>query len=229
MSITDNVKTILNNICVYETKYHRPPNSVKLLGASKKQSAEKIIAAYHAGLTSFGENYLQEAEEKMALIPADIAPYIEWHFIGHIQRNKTRKIAEHFSWVHSVDDIRIAERLSEHRPEYLPPLNVCIEVNISNEGSKSGIAIKNTIEFARECALLPRLTLRGLMAIPAHADTFAKQREQFHTLNELKQALIKQNLNIDTLSMGMSDDYEAAIAEGSTIVRIGTALFGARN
>lgn len=225
MFVKTNLQNILTTIHSLESKYHRPPNTVTLIGASKKQSPDKILEAYNAGLTHFGENYLQEALDKIAVLPNDIT----WHFIGRPQRNKTRKIAEHFAWVHGIDDIRVAERLSEQRPEHLPSLNICIEVNINHETTKSGVSIDAVKDLANACAVLPKLHLRGLMAIPAPADTLEKQREQFRQLRNLKDQLEKSGLTLDTLSMGMSEDYEAAIAEGSTIVRIGTALFGARN
>ena len=216
---------LLTAIREAENKYHRPLNSVQLLAVSKGQNVNKIIEAYHAGQYAFGENYLQEALAKMALLPDK---NIEWHFIGQLQRNKTRKIAEHFSWVHSVDDILLAQRLNDQRPEHLPPLNICIEVNMSHEKNKSGVAISEVLTLANACQPLPRIKLRGLMVIPAATHDVEKQRATFHQLFLLQQSLLAQSILVDTLSMGMSDDYEAAIAEGSTIVRIGSALFGAR-
>jgi pyridoxal phosphate enzyme (YggS family) len=203
----------------------REPDSVALLGVSKTFDADAVAQLHDAGLTRFGENYLQEAQGKLAAL-ADRA--IEWHFIGPIQRNKTRPIAENFSWVQSVDRLQIAERLAEQRPAALPPLNVLLEINVSGEASKSGVAPDQLAALAAVVASLPRLTLRGLMAIPvptpdvtAQRAAFARVREAFDTLNADGHAL-------DTLSMGMSNDLEAAIAEGATLVRVGTALFGQR-
>ena len=222
-----NLITIQNQIAAYEKKYGREAGSVQLLGVSKGQSIAKMAEAYQAGLTRFGENYLQEAQTKMAALSDKT---IEWHFIGNIQSNKTRKIAELFSWVESVNHIDIAKRLNDQRPSHLPPLNICIEINISHETSKHGIATMDLMPLIHACLALPQLKLRGLMVIPApqqHAD-FTLQRETFHQLNMLWQLLRKQGVILDTLSMGMSDDFEAAIAEGATQVRIGTALFGKR-
>jgi pyridoxal phosphate enzyme (YggS family) len=222
-----NVATIQDRIAAYEKKYGRDAGSVQLLGASKGQSIEKIIAAYAAGLRHFGENYLQEAQTKMEAL-ADKA--IEWHFIGSIQTNKIKKMAELFSWVESVDSKETAKRLNDHRPAHLPPLNICIEVNISHEQSKHGVITADILPLAEYCLTLPRLTLRGLMTIPAPQKTndITTQRQTFHSIVLLAQSLQQHGIPIDTLSMGMSDDFEAAIAEGSTQVRIGTALFGKR-
>ena len=198
---------------------------MKLLAVSKNQAVEKILSAVEAGQFCFGENYLQEALSKIPLLPKSI----EWHFIGPIQSNKTRKIAEHFAWVQSVDNIDIAKRLNDQRPANLPPLNICIQVNISKETSKSGVAENKVRTLIEDCSSLSRLTLRGLMAIPAFHAHFVDQRKTFHLLFSLWSSLCQQGLMLDTLSMGMSADVEAAIAEGSTLVRLGTALFGARN
>lgn len=222
-TIQENITSILTQIRQTELKYSRKPNSVSLLAVSKGQSLEKIKEAYASGHMAFGENYLQEALLKIAELPD-----AEWHFIGHIQRNKTKKIAEHFNWVHSVCDETIAKRLSDQRPSSLPPLNVCIEVNISSESSKLGVDISKLTEIAAFSQALPNIKLRGLMAIPAPKKTLDEQRAQFQLLRELFDNLNKKNLNLDTLSMGMSEDFEAAIAEGATIVRIGTAIFGPR-
>lgn len=218
-----NLTTIKNQISEYEKKYSRPADSVSLLAVSKKQSADKIREAYAAGQRAFGENYLQEALQKMQSL-ADLK--IEWHFIGPIQSNKTKKIAEHFHWVQSVDSLKIAQRLNDQRPDHLPPLNICLEINISGEASKSGVAPHEAAALATACRELPRLKLRGLMTIPASGNA---ARQQFHLMFELFQQLNLAGHALDTLSMGMSDDYEAAIAEGSTLVRIGTALFGERS
>lgn len=198
-------------------------STIGLLAVSKTKPAAAIREAYAAGLRDFGENYLQEALGKQQeLIDLDLC----WHFIGPIQSNKTRAIAEHFSWVHSVDRLKIAQRLSEQRPAQLPPLNICLQVNVSGETSKSGCAPEELPDLANAVACLPRLRLRGLMAIPEPTDDTAAQHAAFARLRELQQTL---NMPLDTLSMGMSHDLEAAIAEGATWVRIGTALFGERD
>lgn len=227
-----NLKKIQTLIAEYENKYQRKPGSVQLLGASKGQSVEKMRAAWQAGLHRFGENYLQEALEKIAAFAQDnddqSLPPLEWHFIGPLQSNKTRKIAENFAWVQSVSNEKIAKRLNDQRPQSLPPLNICIEVNTSNEPSKSGLRDKQeVISLAKYCLALPRLRLRGLMTIPAPQSDLAAQRETFHKIFELWQTL-RQEFPFDTLSIGMSGDFEAAIAEGGTLVRIGTAIFGQR-
>ena len=226
MTIANNLIAIKSQITTFEKKYARSPNSVSLLAASKKQSITKIQEAYHAGQRAFGENYLQEALQKMAAL-AELA--IEWHFIGPIQSNKTRKIAEHFHWVQSVASLTIAKRLNDQRPAHLPPLNICLEINLNAETSKSGIAPDQVAALAVACATLPRLKLRGLMAIPAPAATLDEARRNFHGAQQLWQQLNEQGFALDTLSIGMSDDFEAAIAEGSTMVRIGTAIFGSRS
>ena len=196
---------------------------IGLLAVSKTKPAEAIREAHAAGLRDFGENYLQEALEKQTQL-ADL-PLI-WHFIGPIQSNKTRPIAEHFDWVHSVDRLKIAQRLSEQRPAHLPALNICLQVNISGEDRKSGCSPEELTALARAVVALPNLRLRGLMAIPEPTDDVAAQHAAFARLRQLRDELA---LNLDTLSMGMSHDLEAAIAEGATWVRIGTALFGARD
>ena len=225
MDIKNNLSVIKNLIRQYELQYGREPRSVKLLAASKGQSIEKIEQVFNAGQAAFGENYLQEALQKIQQL-AHLA--IEWHFIGPIQSNKTRKIAQHFAWVHSIDDLKIAERLNHQRPATLPPLNVCIQVNISAEASKSGIALEEMNKFAETFKNFPRLKLRGLMSIPTAGNDFATQRKYFHRLFLAYQTLCSQGFLLDTLSMGMSADFAAAIAEGSTLVRIGTAIFGKR-
>lgn len=225
LNITENIAAVKTRINDYAKKYGRDPSSITLLAASKTQSIDKILSAYHAGQRIFGENYVQEALEKCHLLPTDI----EWHFIGHIQRNKTKIIAEHFAWAHSIDNLTIAKRLNDQRPAHLPPLNVCIELNIDHETTKSGVLTNEAaIELANHCLTLPRLKLRGLMAIPAPQKILADQRKEFHQLTLLWQQLCECGFTLDTLSMGMSDDLEAAIAEGTTLVRIGTAIFGPR-
>lgn len=201
----------------------RDPEQVRLLAVSKTHPAAAIRAAYACGQVDFGENYLQEALAKQQEL-ADLP--LRWHFIGPIQSNKTRAIATHFDWVHSVDRLKIAQRLAEQRPEELPPLNICLQVNVSGEASKSGCAPEELPALAEGAAQLPRLKLRGLMAIPEPTDDVAAQRAAFARLRELQAGLPYE---LDTLSMGMSHDLESAIAEGATWVRIGTAVFGARD
>lgn len=203
----------------------RVPGSVHLLAVSKTFPAADLRAAYQAGQRAFGESYAQEALPKIAEL-ADLA--IEWHFIGPLQSNKTRPVAEHFAWVHSIDRLKIAERLSAQRPPQSPPLNVCLQVNVSGETSKSGVTLAEAATLAHAVAGLPNLRLRGLMAIPAPSDDPAEQRAPFVRLRQLLEQLNAEGCALDTLSMGMSHDFAAAIAEGATLVRIGTALFGQR-
>ena len=224
-SIAINIAELLQQIRAAEHRFARQPNSVTLMAVSKTRPAEAVREAYQAGLRHIGENYLQEALDKIEALP-DLD--IVWHFIGPIQSNKTRPIAEHFAWVHSVDRLKVARRLSEQRPVELPPLNICLQVNISGEASKSGVTPAELPEIAAEVAKLPNIQLRGLMAIPASSDQFEAQREPFRQLRELQEQLNQQGLKLDTLSMGMSGDMQAAIAEGATMVRIGTDIFGAR-
>jgi pyridoxal phosphate enzyme (YggS family) len=225
-SISENLQQIKNQIHEGELRYARQPHSVSLLAVSKNQSISAIEAAYQAGQYAFGENYLQEALTKMAALPY---PELEWHFIGPIQSNKTKKIAEHFQWVHSICDAKTAARLNSQRPDHLPPLNICLQVNVSDEATKSGITdVDALLLLAQECVAYPHLQLRGLMAIPAEKNIFADQRAECHKLKLLFEILCKKGLKLDTLSMGMSSDLDAAIAEGSTMVRIGTKIFGGR-
>ena len=205
----------------------RDPARVGLLAVSKLQPAQAVRQAQQAGQQAFGENYVQEALDKMAAL-ADLRGAIEWHLIGPLQSNKTRVVAEAFDWVHSVDRLKIAQRLSEQRPAQLPPLNVCLQVNISGEASKSGLLPQEVAQVAAAVAALPRLRLRGLMAIPGLAQGLQAQQAPHRALRLLQQDLNQRGLALDTLSMGMSDDLEAAVAEGSTMVRVGTAIFGAR-
>lgn len=193
---------------------------------SKTWPASDVREAALAGQKSFGENYVQEGTEKAKSL-ASLG--LDWHFIGPLQSNKTRPVAEAFHWFHSVDRLKIAERLSEQRPENLPALQVCIQVNVSNESSKSGVSIDEVAALAHCVAKLPRIRLRGLMAIPEAVDDFAQQRAAFRRLREALEQLNKEGLLLDTLSMGMSHDLEAAIAEGATMVRVGTAIFGERS
>ncbi len=203
----------------------RSAQSVTLLAATKAQPPEVLRAAADCGLGHFGESYLQEALPKLDAL-RDCA--LTWHFIGQIQANKTRPIAERFAWVHAVDRLRIAERLAAQRPHYAPPLNVCLQVHIGGEASKGGVEAAQLPALARAVASLPRLTLRGLMCIPPEESAVPRQRAWFRELRELCAALNSQGLELDTLSMGMSGDFEAAIEEGATLVRVGTALFGPR-
>lgn len=203
----------------------RDPAGVRLLAVSKTWPAESVREAAAAGQRAFGENYVQEGVAKVEAL-ADLE--LEWHFIGPLQSNKTRLVANRFAWVHSIDRLKIAERLAEQRDVHLPPLDVCIQVNVSGEASKSGVAPADLPELARAVASLPRLRLRGLMAIPEPTPDVALQRARFASLRMLRDELNAAGLGLDTLSMGMSDDLEAAIAEGSTMVRVGTAIFGAR-
>ena len=208
----------------------RGKNEVRLLAVSKTFPAEAVVEAMTAGQRAFGENYLQEGLDKMqevARLQPDAA--LEWHFIGPIQSNKTRPIASHFQWVHTVERLKIAQRLSEQRPEELGPIDICLQVNISGEASKSGASEAELPELARQVAALPNLRLRGLMAIPEATTDEAQQRAAFARLRTLFEALRAQGLALDTLSMGMSGDLRAAVAEGATIVRIGSAIFGARH
>ena len=201
---------------------------VTLLAVSKTKPVEMVEEAYKTGQRDFGENYLQEAVDKIEALKG--LSDITWHFIGPIQSNKTRDIASHFQWVHSVDRLKIARRLSDQRPEGLPPLNICLQVNISGEESKSGATLKELDELVTAVAALPNLTLRGLMAIPAPSHDPGQQRQPLRAMKQTLDRLNKaQNLSMDTLSMGMTGDLEAAIEEGSTMVRIGTALFGERD
>jgi pyridoxal phosphate enzyme (YggS family) len=204
----------------------RDAAEVRLLAVSKTWPADSVREAAAAGQRAFGENYVQEGAEK---VDALAGLGLEWHFIGPLQSNKTRLVANRFVWVHSIDRLKIAERLSAQRDAHLPPLEVCIQVNVSGEASKSGVAPGELPELAHAVAGLPRLRLRGLMAIPEPTSDVALQRARFATLRQLRDQLNADGLALDTLSMGMSDDLEAAIAEGSTMVRVGTAIFGSRS
>lgn len=204
----------------------RRPDGITLLAVSKAMPITAIRAAHAAGQTDFGENYVQEALDKIRATTG-LTP-ITWHFIGPIQSNKTKLIAENFSWVHSVDRQKIAERLSRNRPESLPPLQICLQVNVSGEDSKNGVAPEEVSSLAAAIVRLPRLRLRGLMAIPEPTTDTGLQHSRFRLLRKLLDQLKQQGLELDTLSMGMSHDLEAAISEGATIVRVGTAIFGER-
>jgi pyridoxal phosphate enzyme (YggS family) len=229
-SISQNLQAVQERIGAAARTVSRNAQHISLLAVSKTFGPEAVIEAAQAGQRAFGENYLQEALDKMAAVRT-LQPglTLEWHFIGPIQSNKTRPIAENFDWVHSVEREKIAQRLSEQRPAHLPPLNVCLQVNISGEASKSGATAEQAEELAHRVAGMPRLKLRGLMAIPEPEGGFEQQRQPFRQLRELYDRLCAQGLALDTLSMGMSADMAAAIAEGSTMVRIGTAIFGQRH
>lgn len=223
-TITERLKQIRMQISEAELACNRQPGSVLLLAVSKTKPAEDIAAAYRTGQRHFGENYLQEALRKQQ----ELGAYdITWHFIGPIQSNKTKALATHFDWIHSVDSLKIAKRLSEQRPPHLPPLAVCLQVNISNEPSKSGITLDELPLLCEQVAKLPNLKLRGVMAIPAPQQDFEQQRQPYKTLYQAVAKL--EQPKIDTFSFGMTGDLKAAIIEGSTIVRIGTALFGERD
>jgi len=227
--IPQNLQAITSTIVAAAQDVGRAPQSVQLLAVSKTFGPDAVLEAVQAGQRAFGENYLQEALDKIAALKAAGAPALEWHFIGPIQSNKTRPIAEHFDWVHTVEREKIAQRLSEQRPAGMAPLQICLQVNISGEASKSGVAPAELAQLAHKVAALPNLTLRGLMAIPEPAEDFAQQRAAFAQLRVLYQQLRADGLALDTLSMGMSADLRAAIAEGATIVRVGSAIFGSRN
>jgi len=224
-TIASNLQAVRDAIASAAVGADRHAGDINLLAVSKTFAPDALREAYQAGQTCFAESYVQEALDKIAALQ-DIP--IEWHYIGPIQSNKTRAIAENFAWVHSVDRLKIAKRLSEQRPAHLPPLQVCLQVNISQEASKSGAVPDEVDALAHAIAKLPNLKLRGLMAVPAPSDEIAAQRLPFAKLRELRDQLNRQGLQLDTLSMGMSHDFAAAIAEGATIVRIGTAIFGDR-
>ncbi len=227
-SVIDNLQLVHSRIAAACAAARRPVSSVTLLAVSKTFGPDAVRAAFAAGCRQFGENYVQESLDKITAL-ADLRSAIGWHLIGPLQSNKTRPVAEAFDWVHSVDRLKIAQRLSEQRPPSLAPLNVCLQVNISAEPSKSGLAPAEVPAVALAVAALPRLRLRGLMAIPEPAADTAAQRTPHRALRELLTALNNQGLALDTLSMGMSADLEAAVAEGATIVRVGTAIFGGRS
>lgn len=225
-NIEKNLSQVQRLIETDASKYGRDADSILLLAVSKKMPADAIRAAQRLGQRDFGENYLQEALEKInELQELDLV----WHFIGAIQSNKTRNIAENFAWVHCLDRLKIAKRLSEQRPASLPALNVCIQVNLDDEAGKAGIAVDQIQELATSISQLKNIRLRGLMAIPEKRSDLSAQREAFARLKVALQELQEQGIDCDTLSMGMSGDLEAAIAEGSTLVRIGTAIFGERS
>jgi len=224
--VTENLRKIRDLLAKAAVDAGRDADSVKLLAVSKKQPVSSVLEAIQAGQRDFGENQVQEGLEKIAAIAND---ELIWHFIGHLQTNKTRSVAEHFDWVHSVDRLKTAERLSRQRPDDLGDLNVCLQVNVDAEDSKSGLPPAAVLELAAAVVELPQLKLRGLMCLPAVRQDFEAQREPFTRLRRLADQLRASGIPTDTLSMGMSGDYRAAIFEGGTIVRLGTAIFGARS
>jgi pyridoxal phosphate enzyme (YggS family) len=226
--IAANLQAVNARIAAAAQQAGRAAGEVTLLAVSKTFPAAAVRAAYEAGQRAFGENYVQEGVDKIALLD-DLRGALCWHFIGPLQSNKTRIVAEHFDWVHAIDRLRIAQRLSAQRPAGMAPLQVCLQVNISAEASKSGVTPDEVPALARAVAALPGLRLRGLMAIPEPVADVTAQRRPFAALRALLDALRADGLAVDTLSMGMSADMEAAIAEGATLVRIGTAIFGARD
>ena len=228
-SIGSNLQEVKRRIAAACKHAGRPANSVTLLAVSKTFDADAVRQALASGQLAFGENYVQEALAKIDAL-ADLRPQLQWHFIGPLQSNKTRAVAEAFDWVHSVDRLKIAQRLAAQRPAGLPPLNLCLQVNISGEASKGGVAPADLPALALAVAALPSssVRLRGLMAIPEAATGDAAQRAPHHALRLLQSALQAAGLELDTLSMGMSDDLEAAVAEGASLVRVGTAIFGRR-
>ena len=225
IGVTENLSLISDLLRATAIEAGRDPESVRLLAVSKKQALDAVREAAANGQRDFGENFVQEGIGKIRAL-ADLG--LTWHFIGHLQRNKTRAVAEYFDWVHTIDKLNTARRLSAQRPDDLPPLDVCIQVNVDDEASKFGAAAGAVPELAAACAELPNLRLRGLMCLPAVRADFGKQRAPFRALRNLAEKLRTNGLDTDTLSMGMTADYRAAVFEGATIVRIGTALFGER-
>lgn len=226
IGVTENLAEIRDLLAKSAVKAHREPDAVRLLAVSKKQPLTRVLEAAAAGQRDFGENQVQEGLDKVA---GTASQALTWHFIGHLQTNKTRPVAEHFDWVHSIDRLKIAERLSRQRPADLLPLQVCLQVNIDDELAKSGVSPAALPELALAVAELPQLELRGLMCLPEIRHDFEEQRKPFRQLRELSESLADSGIATDTLSMGMSNDFEAAIVEGATIVRIGTAVFGPRS
>ena len=225
-SVSDNLVQVRKRIALASQAVGRSPEAVKLLAVSKTMPAQAVREAYAAGQLAFGENYIQEGVDKIASL-ADLP--LEWHCIGPIQSNKTKLVAENFAWVHSIDRLKIAERLSAQRPSHLSPLQVCLQVNVDGGSNKSGVAPEELLALAQAVAKLPHLQLRGIMTIPEPAETEAEARAVHHQAKTLFDNLNHAGLKLDTLSMGMTSDLEAAVAEGSTCVRVGTANFGARS
>ncbi|MFP2487231.1 YggS family pyridoxal phosphate-dependent enzyme [Enterobacter ludwigii] len=227
--IAHNLAQVRDKISAAATRCGRASEEITLLAVSKTKPASAIADAIEAGQHAFGENYVQEGVNKIRFFQEQGKTDLQWHFIGPLQSNKSRLVAEHFDWCHTIDRLRIASRLNDQRPEALPPLNVLIQVNISDENSKSGIALEELDALAADVVALPRLTLRGLMAIPAPESSYERQFAVAQQMAVAFEALKARYETVDTLSLGMSDDMEAAIAAGSTMVRIGTAIFGARD
>ncbi len=227
--IPANLQAVQTRIAQACERAGRSPDSVRLLAVSKTFDAEAVRQAWAAGQRAFGENYVQEGVDKIRQLRESAAVGIEWHCIGPLQSNKTRLVAEHFDWVHSIDRLKIAQRLAEQRPPGLAPLQVCVQVNVDGGPNKSGVAPSAALELAQAVAALPQLRLRGLMCIPEPAPDFERACERFGRARALFEQLRAQGLELDTLSMGMSDDLEAAVASGSTLVRVGSAIFGARH
>ena len=225
-AIATNLQAVRERIAKAARAAGREPGEIMLLAVSKTKPLADILCAAEAGQTAFGENYAQEGVDKMIVT---VDRNLSWHFIGPLQSNKTRLVAEHYAWVHSIERLKIAERLSAQRPTQLPPLQVCVQVNVSGEASKSGCAPEEALALCQAISTLPGLSLRGLMAIPEASEDPAAQRAPFRQLREIADSIRAAGVPLDTLSMGMSHDLEAAIAEGATIVRIGTAIFGERN
>jgi len=223
--VTENLRKIRELLAKAAIDAGREDSTVQLLAVSKKQSLAGVIEAAAAGQRDFGENFVQEGLEKIAAVSRND---LCWHFIGHLQANKTRSVAAHFDWVHTIDRLKTAQRLSQQRPATLGKLNICLQVNIDDEPGKSGVNVDELFELAEQVAQLPRLHLRGLMCLPALRTRFDDQRKPFAAMRDLLGMLRRQNLEVDTLSMGMSSDFRAAIFEGATIVRLGTAVFGKR-
>jgi hypothetical protein len=234
--ITNNLMQVKQRLELAAEASKREPEEIELLAVSKTFPAQDIEEAMHAGQTAFGENYVQEAVEKITLL-AKLRPWLVWHFIGPLQSNKTKEVAEHFDWVHSIDRLKIAERLSAQRGDFsdLADLQVCVQVNVSDEDSKSGVPLNEAEDLCNVIAILPHLTLRGLMTIPAPTENKTEQQQAFASVRECFGQIKAKHLNdigyefFDTLSMGMSDDLESAVAEGGTMVRVGTAIFGKRD
>ncbi len=223
--VTENLRKIRNLLAKATVDAGREPDSIRLLAVSKKQPVSLVLEAVAAGQREFGENFVQEGLEKIAAVGHDD---LCWHFIGHLQSNKTQAVADHFDWVHTVDRFKTAERLSRQRPQHLGDLKLCLQVNIDVEPGKSGAAVVEVLALARKVVALPGIRLRGLMCLPEIRSGVDAQREPFARLRELSDNLQQEGIEIDTLSMGMSGDYQAAILEGTTIVRVGTAIFGPR-
>ena len=224
--VTENFREIQDLLATATAEAKRPAGSVRLLAVSKKKPPEAVLEAAAAGQRDFGENFVQEGLDKIRSVGRND---LVWHFIGHLQTNKTRAVAENFDWVHTIDRLKTAQRLSRQRPQNAGDLNVCIQVNVDREAGKSGVMIEDVETLAKTVAALPNIRLRGLMCLPAIRSSFEEQRKPFAALHKALVSLQESGLDLDTLSMGMTDDYLAAIHEGATIVRIGTALFGRRD